>query len=69
MKYVILVGDGMGDYPLEELGGRTVLQAAATPNATFASTAIPLASVVSRIAERASGSVTARSRTIWPGCG
>ncbi len=32
MKYVILVGDGMGDYPLEELAGRTVLQAADTPN-------------------------------------
>jgi 2,3-bisphosphoglycerate-independent phosphoglycerate mutase len=32
MKYLILVGDGMGDYPLDELGGRTVLEAAATPN-------------------------------------
>jgi 2,3-bisphosphoglycerate-independent phosphoglycerate mutase len=32
MKYVILVGDGMGDYPVEELGGRTLLEAAATPN-------------------------------------
>ncbi len=32
MKYVILVGDGMGDYPLAELGGKTPLQAAATPN-------------------------------------
>lgn len=32
MKYIILVGDGMGDYPLEELGGRTPLEAAATPN-------------------------------------
>jgi len=31
-KYVILVGDGMGDYPLEELGGRTPLEAAETPN-------------------------------------
>lgn len=31
MKYVILVGDGMGDYPVEELGGMTPLQAAATP--------------------------------------
>ena len=25
MKYVILVGDGMGDYPMGELGGRTPL--------------------------------------------
>jgi 2,3-bisphosphoglycerate-independent phosphoglycerate mutase len=32
MKYVILVGDGMGDYPVAELGGRTPLEAAATPN-------------------------------------
>lgn len=30
-KYLILVGDGMGDYPLEELGGRTPLEAARTP--------------------------------------
>jgi 2,3-bisphosphoglycerate-independent phosphoglycerate mutase len=32
MKYVILVGDGMGDYPVPELGGKTPLQAAATPH-------------------------------------
>jgi 2,3-bisphosphoglycerate-independent phosphoglycerate mutase len=32
MKYVILVGDGMGDYPIPELGGRTPLEAAATPH-------------------------------------
>jgi 2,3-bisphosphoglycerate-independent phosphoglycerate mutase len=32
MKYVILVGDGMGDYPLAELGGKTPLEAAPTPN-------------------------------------
>ncbi len=32
MKYVILVGDGMGDRPMPELDGRTVLQAAHTPN-------------------------------------
>jgi 2,3-bisphosphoglycerate-independent phosphoglycerate mutase len=31
-KYVILVGDGMGDYPLEELDGRTPLEAAQTPH-------------------------------------
>jgi len=31
-KYIILVGDGMGDYPLEPLGGRTPLEAADTPN-------------------------------------
>jgi len=32
MKYVILIGDGMGDYPLPDLGGKTPLEAAATPN-------------------------------------
>jgi 2,3-bisphosphoglycerate-independent phosphoglycerate mutase len=32
MKYVILVGDGMGDYPVAELEGKTPLQAAATPH-------------------------------------
>jgi 2,3-bisphosphoglycerate-independent phosphoglycerate mutase len=31
-KYIILVGDGMGDYPLDQLGGRTPLEAAETPN-------------------------------------
>ncbi len=31
-KYVVLVGDGMADYPLKELGGKTPLQAAETPN-------------------------------------
>jgi 2,3-bisphosphoglycerate-independent phosphoglycerate mutase len=32
MKYLILVGDGMGDRPCPELEGRTVLQAADIPN-------------------------------------
>ncbi|MEW6657856.1 MAG: cofactor-independent phosphoglycerate mutase [Thermodesulfobacteriota bacterium] len=32
MKYIILVGDGMGDYPLAELDRRTPLEAAATPH-------------------------------------
>ena len=31
-KFVILVGDGMGDYPLTELGGRTPLEVATTPH-------------------------------------
>ncbi len=31
-RYVILVGDGMGDYPLAELGGKTPLEAASTPH-------------------------------------
>jgi 2,3-bisphosphoglycerate-independent phosphoglycerate mutase len=32
MKYLILVGDGMGDYPIRELDGRTPLEVARTPN-------------------------------------
>lgn len=31
-KYIILVGDGMADYPLKELGGKTPLEVAETPN-------------------------------------
>ena len=31
MKYVILLGDGMADYPLEKLGGKTPLECAFTP--------------------------------------
>lgn len=32
MKYIILLGDGMADYPLEKLGGGTPLEAAHIPN-------------------------------------
>src|SRR3989304_7165323 len=32
MKYIVLVGDGMGDFPVKELGNRTPLQAARIPN-------------------------------------
>lgn len=31
-KYVLLVGDGMADYPIRELGGKTPLEVAQTPN-------------------------------------
>ncbi|MFZ0449491.1 MAG: cofactor-independent phosphoglycerate mutase [Desulfatiglandaceae bacterium] len=31
-KYIVLIGDGMADYPLPELGGKTPLQAAKTQN-------------------------------------
>lgn len=31
-KYIVLVGDGIADRPLKELGGRTCLQVASTPN-------------------------------------
>ena len=32
MKYIILLGDGMADYPLDELNGKTPLEYARTPN-------------------------------------
>ncbi|MDZ4163667.1 MAG: cofactor-independent phosphoglycerate mutase [Smithellaceae bacterium] len=32
MKYVIILGDGMADYPIDELGGMTPLEYARTPN-------------------------------------
>ncbi len=32
MKYVLVVGDGMADYPIPELGNKTPLQAAYKPN-------------------------------------
>jgi 2,3-bisphosphoglycerate-independent phosphoglycerate mutase len=31
MKYAVLIGDGMADYPIEEKGGKTPLELAATP--------------------------------------
>jgi len=34
-KYIILLGDGMADYPIPELGGKTPLQVAKTPNLDF----------------------------------
>jgi len=35
MKYIVLIGDGMADYPIDELGNLTPLQAANTPNMDF----------------------------------
>ncbi len=35
MKYIVLIGDGMADYPVPELGDLTPLQAADTPNMDF----------------------------------
>ena len=32
MKYLLIIGDGMADYPIPELGWKTPLEAAATPN-------------------------------------
>ena len=35
MKFIVLIGDGMADYPLEELNDRTPLEVAKIPNITF----------------------------------
>lgn len=35
MKYIVLIGDGMADYPLRELGNLTPLQVANIPNMDF----------------------------------
>ncbi len=35
MKYIVLVGDGMADWPLKKLGYKTCLQKAYTPNMDF----------------------------------
>jgi 2,3-bisphosphoglycerate-independent phosphoglycerate mutase len=35
MKYIVLVGDGMADYPIKELGEQTPLEAARTPNMDY----------------------------------
>lgn len=35
MKYIVMVPDGMSDYPLEELDDRTPLECAKIPNMTF----------------------------------
>ena len=35
MKYIVLVGDGMADYPISELGNKTPLEAAKIPNMDY----------------------------------
>ena len=32
MKHIVVIGDGMADFPIDELGGKTPLQAARKPN-------------------------------------
>ncbi len=35
MKYVVVLGDGMADYPLPQLNNKTPLQSARKPNIDF----------------------------------
>jgi 2,3-bisphosphoglycerate-independent phosphoglycerate mutase len=37
MKYIVLIGDGMADWPIEALGNKTPLETANTPNLDFLS--------------------------------
>ena len=37
MKYVVILGDGMADYPVPQLGGKTPLQCAVKPNIDYLS--------------------------------
>ena len=32
MKYIVVLGDGMSDWKIKELGGKTCLEAANTPH-------------------------------------
>ena len=35
MKYIVILGDGMADLPIESLGGKTPLQAAKKPTMNY----------------------------------
>ncbi len=35
MKYIVVLGDGMADYPVDEFGGKTILEAADKPNMDY----------------------------------
>lgn len=50
MKYAVLVADGMMDYPIDELNGKTPLEAAVTPNMDIiaASGQVGIASMIPR---------------------
>ena len=37
MKYIVILGDGMADYAVEEFGGKTVLDVAKKPNMDYMS--------------------------------
>ena len=46
MKYVILVCEGMADEPIEELGGRTPLEVAKTPNIAKSTRKFPILRII-----------------------
>lgn len=50
-KYIVLVLDGAADYPVSELGGKTPLQVARTPNIDFLSSRASIYGMVKTIPE------------------
>ena len=49
MKYLLVIGDGMADNPVPQLGGKTPLQAASIPAIDRMSTEIGRASCRERV--------------------
>ena len=49
MKVAILVGDGMSDYPIEELGKKTPLEVAKIPNINEMAKAYQQAAFLDRV--------------------
>jgi 2,3-bisphosphoglycerate-independent phosphoglycerate mutase len=64
MKYLIVLCDGMADEPLEELGGKTPLQAAKTPNMDLLSPKSEIGMVLTVPEGMAPGSDTANLSVI-----
>ena len=56
MKYIIIHGDGMADWPCDELGGKTPLEAANKPNMDLLATRGELGLVATIPAGMPSGS-------------
>lgn len=64
MKYIVMLGDGMADEPVESLGGRTPLEAADTPNLDILSKKSEIGMVATIPAGMAPGSDTANLAVI-----
>ena len=61
MKYAIIIPDGAADVPLEELGGKTPLEAAHTPNMDWIA-------ANGRWAPSATSPRACRAARTWPSC-
>ena len=65
MKYVVVLGDGMADYPIDELNGKTPLEAAKTPTLDALSKVSEVGLVHTIPEGMAPGSDTANLSVIW----